>query len=98
MRSKLRDLKKVLLQDPETRAEYDARASEYELAGTLIAARKTAGLTQQQVAERMGTKQAAVARMESGAQKPSFKSIERYAKATGHKAHITLTPAGHDNA
>ena len=91
--TKLKTLKRELLKDPEVRAEYDARAPEYELVSALITARKKAGLTQEQVAERMGTKQAAVARMEGGHQKPSYQSIERYAAATGHRAVVNLVPA-----
>jgi len=85
-------LKKVLLKDPKVRAEYEARVPEYALVNALIAARNKAGLTQEQVAERMGTKQSAIARMESGRQKPSFKTIERYADATGHRAVVKLVP------
>ena len=90
--TKLKTLKRELLKDPEVRAEYDASAPEYELVNALIAARKKANLTQAEVAERMGTKQTAIARMESGRQKPSYKSIERYAKATGHRALVNLVP------
>jgi len=90
--TKLKTLKRELLKDPEVRAEFDVRAPEYELVSALIAARKKANLTQAEVAEKMGTKQAAVARMESGRQKPSYKSIERYAEATGHRATVTLVP------
>lgn len=91
--TKLRALKRELLKDPEVRAEYAARVPEYELISALITARKKAGMTQEQVAERMGTKQAAIARMEGGRQKPSYKTIERYAEATGHRAVVNLVPA-----
>jgi DNA-binding XRE family transcriptional regulator len=91
--TKLKTLKRDLLNDPEVRAEYDARTPEYELVSALIAARKKAGLTQEQVAKRMGTKQAAIARIEGGRQKPSFNTIERYAEATGHRAVVNLVPA-----
>jgi ribosome-binding protein aMBF1 (putative translation factor) len=50
--------------DPEYRREYEALAGEFELARALIEARAQAGLTQQQLAERMDTSQSAVARME----------------------------------
>lgn len=91
--TKFKALKRELLKDPEVRAEYDKRVPEYELVNALITARKKANLTQEDVAKRMGTKQAAIARMESGRQKPSFKTIERYAKATGHRAVVRLVPA-----
>ncbi|MEQ8665251.1 MAG: helix-turn-helix transcriptional regulator [Rhodospirillales bacterium] len=85
-----KDLKKQLLKDPEVRAAYEARAEEYAVVSKLIAARQAAKLTQQEVAERMGTQQAAVARIESGRIKPTLETIERYAAATGHKVDIRL--------
>ena len=62
----LDQLKTKLLKNPQTRAEYDALASEFETARELIAARKQAGLTQSDVAERMGPTQRVIARQESG--------------------------------
>lgn len=47
-------LKAELLRDPDVRAEYDARAGEFEIASELIAARLRAGLSQEQLARRMG--------------------------------------------
>jgi len=49
----------------------------------LITARNNAGLSQSEVAERMGTTQSAVARLEGGSQLPSMKSVIRYATAIG---------------
>lgn len=57
----LKTLKAELLADPSTRAAYDAQAEEFALARELIAARTEAGLTQADVAERMGTTQSTVA-------------------------------------
>lgn len=51
----LKDLKAKLLNKPETRREYDALAEEFALAREMIAARARSGLTQADVAERMGT-------------------------------------------
>lgn len=78
-------------EDPEFVREYDALAEEFALASTLIEARARANLTQQEVADRMGTTQAVVARLESG-HLPSTRTLERYAKATGHRLHIALVP------
>lgn len=82
-------LKRKLLSNPQVKKAYDGMASEFAIAKELIAARQRAGLSQAQVAERMGTSQSAVARMESG-QLPSIKSLLRYAKATGAKPVIKL--------
>ncbi|HJM51103.1 MAG TPA: helix-turn-helix transcriptional regulator [Alphaproteobacteria bacterium] len=75
--------------DPEYRKDYAALAPEFRLARELVEARTKAGLTQEQVAERMGTSQPTVARPESG-HKPSLKTLERYAKAVGMKVDIRL--------
>jgi DNA-binding XRE family transcriptional regulator len=86
----LAELKTRLLEDPQTRAEYDAQAPEFALAQELIAARIRAGLSQTEVAERMGTSQSAVARLESGRSLPSLRTLERYASATGSRAVVKI--------
>jgi predicted transcriptional regulator len=59
----LKDVKAELLANPAVRQAYDAQAPEFELARELIAARTKAGLTQGDVAARMGTTQSVVARI-----------------------------------
>jgi DNA-binding XRE family transcriptional regulator len=86
------ELRKKWRQDPEYRKEFDALGPEFQLARELIQARVKAGLTQEQVAERMGTSQPTVARLESG-HKPSLKTLERYAEAVGMKVDIHLVGA-----
>ena len=88
--TKLADLKRELLKDPEVRREYDALEDEFALIHALLAARARAGLTQAEVAERMGTSQAAVARMEGGGVAPSMATLQRYAKATGSRLRVAL--------
>ncbi|CAG4903287.1 helix-turn-helix domain-containing protein [Paraburkholderia saeva] len=85
----LATLKNRLLADSETRAEYD----DFAIARELIAARVRAGLTQEQVAERMQTTQSTVARMESGRTMPSLRTLSRYAEATGSRAVVRLEAA-----
>lgn len=65
---------------------------EFQLARQLIGARARAGLTQEQLAARMKTTRTVISRLESGRMKPSTRTLERYAKATGHKLRITLEP------
>lgn len=84
----LRDLERELLADAATRAEYEALADEFEIAGELIAARARAGMSQAEVAERMGTTQSVVARLESGRRLPSMRTVERFAQAVG--GHLVL--------
>lgn len=75
-------------EDPAYRAAYDALDDEFRLASALIEARGRAGLTQEEVARRMGTTQAVVASLESGRVKPSTRTLERFATATGTKLRI----------
>ena len=76
--------------DPAYVAEYDTLEEEFALAEAFIRARAWADLTQEQVAERMGTTQAVVARLESGRVKPSTRTLERFAKATGTRLRIAF--------
>ncbi|MDD5478487.1 helix-turn-helix transcriptional regulator [Rhodoferax sp.] len=89
----LRTLKTELLADTDTRAEYDALAGEFNMARELIAARSRAGLTQLDVAQRMGTTQSTIARLEGGARMPSMRTVQRYAQAVGARAVVHLEAA-----
>ena len=86
----LKDLKAQMLANPAIRAEYDAQAEDFAAARELIAARARAGLTQSEVAQRMGTTQSAVARLEGGKAAPSIRSLLRYAQAIGCRLALKL--------
>ena len=77
----------MMREDPEYRCEYEALEEEFALIAALIDARSKAGLTQAQVAERMGVKQPVVARIEGGSN-VSFNTLKRYAHATGCKVKV----------
>ena len=79
--------------DPEYVKAYDALEDEFTLAAAMIEARAHAGLTQEQLAQRMHTTQAVIARLESGRIKPSTRTLERLAAATGMKLRISFEPA-----
>jgi len=79
--------------DPAFRSEYERIGPAMELAFALSEARRDANLTQAEVARRMGTSQAAIARLESGLVSPSWSSIERFAHAVGRRPVITLLAA-----
>jgi transcriptional regulator with XRE-family HTH domain len=89
-------LVKTMLEDPAVKAEYDAEATEFALLDELLGARQRAGLTQSEVAERMGTKTPAVARLESGGgsqrHSPSIATLRKYAEAVGCRLEIRLRP------
>lgn len=79
--------------DPEYEKAYNALDKEFTWAAAMIEARARAGLTQQ-LAERMQTTQAVIARRESGRVKPSTRTLERLAAATGLRLRISFEPAG----
>jgi predicted transcriptional regulator len=93
-RIRVDDLHKKWVKDSKYRREYEALEEEFSLVSALIAARKRAGLTQEEVAARMKTTQAVVARLEGGGSKPSTRTLERYAEATGSRLRISFEPEG----
>lgn len=88
----LKTLKQEMLADADTRTEYDTQADEYAIARELIAARARAGLSQGEVAQRMGTTQSVVARLESGKRPPSMRTAERFAQAVGGHLVFRIEP------
>ena len=89
------EMKAKMLENPAVRAEYERiERDEMPMLDTLLAARKEVGLTQAQVAERMGTKATAVARLESallsGKHSPSISTLQKYAKALGNRLDVRL--------
>ena len=81
------------LKEPAYREAYDNLAEEFALAATMIEARNRAGLTQDELAKRMGTTQPVVARIESGRIRPSTRTLQRLAQATGSRLIIRFEPA-----
>jgi predicted transcriptional regulator len=85
-----------MLKQPAVKAEYDALAEEFALLDELLRARRQAGLTQAEVATRMGTKTPAVARLEAGGgnqhHSPSVNTLRKYAQAVGCRLEIRLRP------
>lgn len=89
----LAKLRQALLTDPEVKAEYDRLGPIFALVGEMVEARQAAGLTQAEVASRMGTSQSVVARLENARHMPTFDMIDRYAKALGRRLDIHLVPS-----
>lgn len=70
---------------------YDALELEYQLAKEMLKARSRAKLTQDAVAEKMGTTKSAVSRLESvGKHTPSLATLKRYAEAVGCDLSVKL--------
>jgi DNA-binding XRE family transcriptional regulator len=89
------ELKAKALSNPEVAAEYDLlNREEFAILDEILAARRDAGLTQAQVAELMGTKAPAIARLESalasGKHSPSLNTLRKYAAALGKRLEVHL--------
>lgn len=91
--TKLADIKKRLMANPEFEREYAAADAEFVVIEALVRARTAADLSQAELARRIGTTQSAIARLEGGRVSPSLSTLRKYAKATGTKLEINLVPA-----
>ncbi|OGK17391.1 transcriptional regulator [Candidatus Roizmanbacteria bacterium RIFCSPHIGHO2_01_FULL_39_12b] len=79
------------LKDPEFKAEYDRQEPEFAVIRAILKSRMEKGLTQKQLAEKVGTKQSAIARLESGNANPSIGFLQRVAEALGTNLQINFT-------
>jgi len=91
------ELRAKMLKNPAVRKEYERlEKEEFALLDLLLEARREAGLTQAQVAERMGTQAPAVARLEralaSGKHSPSVATIRKYLAACGKQLVVDTCP------
>jgi len=89
---KVNDLPWKWMKRKDYRNAHGELAPEFVLARTVINARVTAGLTQEQLAQRMETTQSVIGRLESGRTRPSTQTLERLATATGTRLRITFEP------
>ena len=90
--ARISEMHKKWLEEPEYKKAYDALEEEFVLAGAVMDVRNRAGLTQEELAQRMGTTQPVVARLESGRSRPSMRTLERLAEATGSRLLISFAP------
>lgn len=89
-RTTLKEFKKKAFQNTEVQEEYDLLRPEYAIKKKLIAMRKEAGLTQEKLAELMGTRKSNISRLESfkSSISPRIDTLMNYAKATGHELKV----------
>jgi DNA-binding XRE family transcriptional regulator len=73
------------LVDPAFRALYEDSEHRADLLRSLVSSRSSAHLTQEMVAQRMGTTQSAVSELEGGTSDPRFSTLQRYARAVNHR-------------
>jgi transcriptional regulator with XRE-family HTH domain len=87
-----KELKARALERTDVKAEYDQLDEEFQFLDEFLKARAIAGVTQAEVAERIGTTQSAVARLETGRGKhsPSIATLQKYAQALGCRLELRL--------
>ena len=82
------EFKKELLKDPKVKAEYDKLEPQFAIVSAILEARYKRGITQKAIAQKIGTKQSAIARVESGNANPSIGFLQKLAEALGKKLVI----------
>lgn len=87
-----KELKARALERPDVKAEYERLDEEFSFFDAFLKVRAAAGITQAEVAERIGTTQSAIARLESGGGKhsPSLATLQKYAHALGYRLELRL--------
>jgi len=86
-----KQLKAELLENKAVKKGYDKLTPRYEAIFELISARIKRGITQKELAQKIGTKQSAIARFESGNINPSLGFLEKLADVMGYKLTISLS-------
>ena len=86
-----KQLKAELLQDKAVKKEYDKLTPRYKAISQLISARINQGITQKKLAQKIGTKQSAIARFEAGNVNPSLGFLEKIAEVMGYKINVSLS-------
>ncbi|WP_203143281.1 helix-turn-helix domain-containing protein [Marinobacter mangrovi] len=93
----LKALKQKAFQNEAVRKEYEELAGEFEYIEQLISMRAHAGLTQDDVAKRIGTAKSNISRLEGGRGNPSWSTLKKYASACGYRIKLEAIedkPAG----
>lgn len=83
--------KRVLLKNPELKKMYDALGPEFLVIEKLIEKRLKKGLSQSELAGRLGTKQSAISRFESGSYNPTVSFLYKVADALDAKLRVTVS-------
>ncbi len=92
------EFKKIASKSKKFQEAYDSLKSEFEWIETFILARKKAKFSQEDIAEKLNTKQPAIARLEGGGfKKTSLEHLNHYADALGYSLHISLVPKSENN-
>ena len=86
----LSEAREILMQDPEFKAEYERLKPRYEIISQVLEARAKQNITQEELAQRVGTKKSNISRFESGSYNPSLDFIVKLARSLGKEMVITF--------
>jgi len=89
-----KQFKQNALKNPKVRHEYDALQEEFSLIDQLITMRTKAGLTQEDVAKKLGTNKSNISRLERGRSNPSWETLNKYAAACGFRVKLEAIEEG----
>ena len=90
--TKFKDFLEEQLKDPEFQAEYNALEPEFTIIQAIIDARKSAGITQQELSRRTGIAQADISKLENGNANPSIRTLQRLAAGMNMRVKIEFQP------
>lgn len=85
-------LHKRWLKTPGYKEAFDTSQAEFDLSRQLIETRIKSGLSQGELATKMGTSQSTIARLESGTSMPSMRTLTKFAQATNSQLQILFKP------
>ena len=88
----LSELKAKLMKDPEFREAWADIEPEYQLIRSIIRQRLEKHMTQSELAEKAGTRQSSIARLESGSYNPSLRFLKKVAEALDARLEVTFVP------
>lgn len=96
-RPTIEQFRKKALKNPDVKAEHDALSVAFEMKRQMITMRKNAGVTQEQMAELLGTKKSNISRLEnvSSAISPRLVTVEDYARVLGYSVKVEFEPRTH---
>ena len=84
------DMKKQLLQNPKVKNEYDKLKILYDIKREIIKLRLEQGISQKELAAKVGTRQSAISRLENGDYNPSIEFLNKVAKALGKELNVSF--------
>jgi len=87
----LNDIKNEFLKDEEFKKEYDRLKPRYDVISQVVSIRKQLNMTQEELANKIGTQKSNISRLENGNQNPSIDLLYKIANALGRDLTINLT-------